>query len=90
MRKSGRLGKIIGTIGCAIIWSVGFVVIGYLFYLAEFSTSVINASERTWLVEDSFWLNMLCGILVMGAIGFTCRREPLYCYADCPAEDTGE
>lgn len=53
------------------------MVIGYLFYLAGFSTSVINASERTWLVEDSFWLNMLCGILVMGAIGFTCRREPL-------------
>lgn len=78
MRKSGRLGDILGIIGCVIIWIVGFVVIGYLFYLAGFSTSVINASEHTWLVEDSFWFNMLCGILVLGTVGFACRRVPLF------------
>ncbi len=79
MKKSGRLGVILGTIGCAIIGFIGLVVIGYLFYLAGFSTSVINASEHTWLVEDSFWLNMLCGILVIGSARFACRKVPWVC-----------
>lgn len=74
MRKSNGLADKIGTFGCIVIMLIGFVIIGYLFYLAGFSTSVINGSEHTWLIGDSFWVNMLWGIALVGVGGFVCHR----------------
>ena len=72
MRIVIMLGKIrngLAQIGISVLCILSFLIVTYLFYLAGFSTSVTNASEHTWLIEDSFIRNMFWVILILAVIG---------------------
>ncbi len=44
------------------------VFIIYLLYLSGFSTSVLTKSEHTYLIGDSFWLNVLFAAVLISAL----------------------
>ncbi len=73
INMSKAQGVILKLFKYAIIVPFSFFII-YLLYLAGFSTSAMSLSEHTYLIDDSFWLNVLFVCVVISAFLFLYKK----------------
>ncbi|SCW35180.1 hypothetical protein SAMN02910456_00670 [Ruminococcaceae bacterium YRB3002] len=65
MNKGQKIIK--GICDYTVLILYGAIVL-YLFYIAGFSTAVITKTQKTYIIADSFWLNLLAAAIVVAGV----------------------